>query len=303
MEMCSKALHLQEILGEENIWLQEPMKKHTTFRTGGNADVFVTPKDVESLAETLRYCREHELPVTVVGNGSNLLVADAGIRGVVVQIGEKMSGITHDGHTITAKAGTMLSALSKKALELSLTGLEFASGIPGTVGGAVVMNAGAYGGEIQDTLVSVGVLTKDLTVLEIPCEQLELSYRHSIIPTEEYIVLWAKFSLVEGNKEEMKTRMQEFAQARQEKQPLQFPSAGSTFKRPEGYFAGRLIEDAGLKGKTIGGAQVSLKHAGFIINIGDATTKDILDLIAYCQKEVQEKFGVQIETEVKYIGE
>ena len=294
---------LQAILTEEGILCHEPMKEHTTFRVGGAADLFLMPKDAEELQASLSVLKQKEIPFLIIGNGSNLLVRDKGIRGAVIQIYQRMSGITLEGETIQIAGGTLLSTAAAKAAEAGLTGFEFASGIPGTVGGAVVMNAGAYGGEMKDVLVSVDVLTADGEVKTIPAENLELGYRHSIVPEAGYIVLGAVVKLQQGDKEAIRARMTELAEQRREKQPLQYPSAGSTFKRPVGYFAGKLVQDAGLKGKTIGGAQVSEKHSGFLINIGNATAQDILDVIAYCQKEVMEQFGVMLETEVKIVGE
>ena len=290
-------------LGEDGLKLQEMMKEHTTFRVGGAADYFIQPKSAEELCAALEILHRYEIPVLVIGNGSNLLVRDKGIRGAVIQIYNRMADITVAGDTIYAKGGALLSAVAARAAEKSLTGLEFASGIPGSIGGAVVMNAGAYGGEMKDVLVSVEVLTQELEIKTIPAAELDLGYRHSIIPEKGYIVLGATLRLKEGDAAEIRGRMAEFAEQRRAKQPLQYPSAGSTFKRPEGYFAGKLVQDAGLKGKTIGGAQVSEKHSGFLINIGGATAQDILDLIAFCQKEVKEQFGVTLETEVKIVGE
>ncbi len=294
---------LQERLGEEGLKLQEPMKEHTTFRVGGPADLFIQPKDAAELKDAIEILRKYDVPVMVIGNGSNLLVRDKGIRGAVIQIYNRMSGVEVDGDIVEAKGGTLLSAVAAKAAEESLTGLEFASGIPGSIGGAVVMNAGAYGGEMKDVLVSVDMLTKELEMKTIPAEELDLGYRHSIVPEAGYIVLGAKMKLTKGEDAAIRGRMAELAEQRREKQPLQYPSAGSTFKRPTGYFAGKLVQDAGLKGKTIGGAQVSEKHSGFLINIGGATAQDILDLIAFCQKEVKKQFGVTLETEVKIVGE
>lgn len=298
-----KKIHvLQQKLGIDAIKLNEEMKLHTTFRTGGRADAFFTPRNEDELIDGLTYIQNEDIPYFILGNGSNLLVSDKGIEGVVIHLGKMMSEITVAGTTLTAQSGAMLSAVSAAALANGLAGLEFASGIPGTIGGAISMNAGAYGGEMKDTILTVRVLTKDLKVVNLPAEALELAYRHSILQKQGYVLLSAMFSLQKGNAEEMKAYMNQLSEQRREKQPLQFPSAGSTFKRPEGYFAGKLVQDAGLKGKTIGGAQVSEKHAGFVINIGNATTTDVLDLIAFCQKEVKEKFDVQLETEVKYIG-
>lgn len=294
---------LLDLLGEEGFRTEETMAKHTTFRTGGSADLFLMPQNRTELKESIALLREYNVPYMVIGNGSNLLVGDGGIRGAVIQLYQRMQNISVEGTEMTLDCGALLSTAAAQAADASLEGLAFASGIPGTFGGAVVMNAGAYGGEMKDVLLSADVLTADLEVKTIPVEELDLSYRHSIVPEKGYIVLGGKLRLKKGNEQEIRERMAELAQQRREKQPLQYPSAGSTFKRPEGYFAGKLISDAGLKGKTIGGAQVSEKHAGFIVNIGDATTEDILNLIAFCQKTVQEQFGVTLETEVKIVGE
>lgn len=301
MDTVVEALRLK--LGEDAVALAEPMSGHTTFRTGGPADIFIMPESLEEVKASIEILQKHQVPILVIGNGSNLLVSDKGIRGAVVHIGSRMSEITIDGEIINAQGGVLLSTLSAKAAENSLTGLEFASGIPGSLGGAVTMNAGAYGGEMKDVLVSADVLTKELEVKTVTAGDLHLSYRHSILPEEEYILLNATLRLKKGNLDEIKNKMKELGEQRREKQPLQFPSAGSTFKRPEGYFAGKLIQDADLKGKSIGGAQVSEKHAGFVVNKGNATTQDILDLISFCQQTVFEKFGVSLETEVKIVGE
>ncbi len=294
---------LQQILGTDAVLCNESMEKHTTFQTGGTADFFLMPQTAQQIQESIRLLRRENIPYLVVGNGSNLLVSDAGIRGAVIQLGSRMQQISITDDTMYIQCGALLSMAAAKAAEAGLDGLVFASGIPGTFGGAVVMNAGAYGGEMKDVLISVEVLTKDLEVKTIPTEDLQLSYRHSMVAEKEYIVLGGSIALQKGEADKIKASMTELAQQRREKQPLQYPSAGSTFKRPKGYFAGKLISDAGLKGKTIGGAQVSEKHAGFIINIGGATTNDILDLIAFCQKTVMEQFGVMLETEVKFVGE
>ena len=273
-------------LGEEGLKLHEMMKEHTTFRVGGAADYFIQPKSAEELRAAFEILHRYEMPVLVIGNGSNLLVRDKGIRGAVIQIYNRMAEITIEGNTIHTKGGALLSAVAARAADKGLTGLEFASGIPGSIGGAVVMNAGAYGGEMKDVLASVDVLTQDLEIKTIPAAELNLGYRCSSIPEKGYIVLGATLQLKKGNIAEIRGRMAELAEQRRAKQPLQYPSAGSTFKRPEGYFAGKLVQDAGLKGKTIGGAQVSEKHSGFLINIGGATAQDILDLIAFCQNPV-----------------
>ena len=292
-------------LEQKNITLlkQEPMKKHTSFRIGGNADIYISPKSSEEIQSILFLAKKYDVPVTVMGNGSNLLVSDKGIRGIVIQIGEDMSTILVKGEKITAQAGALLKTIGEKALQSSLEGFAFAAGIPGSLGGAVCMNAGAYGGEIKDILVEADVLTEDLQIKKFSTQQLQFSYRHSIIPEKGYIVLSATFLLKKGNQKEIAQKMTELAQQRREKQPLNFPSAGSIFKRPQGYFAGKLITDAGLKAYSIGDAQVSQKHGGFIVNKGNATCADVLALIEHCQKTVFEKFGVMLETEVKMIGE
>ncbi len=294
---------LRGVLGSSAVRLEEPMKAHTSFRIGGPAELFLTPENAGQLAETILILRQHEIPVFILGNGSNLLVRDKGIRGAVIQLSGRMSALETDGTALYAEGGALLSAAAAKAAEAGLTGLEFASGIPGSIGGAVIMNAGAYGGEMKDVLESVDVLTRDLRRETLPVEQLGLSYRHSSLAERGDIVLGARFRLERGEPQAIQARMAELAEQRREKQPLQYPSAGSTFKRPEGYFAGKLIQDAGLKGKTIGGAQVSEKHAGFLINTGNATAGEMLELIAFCQRTVEEKFGVRLETEVKIVGE
>ena len=293
---------LSSIAGKENVLRDEPMSRHTTFRTGGPAEYLVSP-DMDGLPGVISFCREQGIPLTVIGNGSNLLVGDKGISGVVVEIGRSMGEIRLEGNKITAQAGALLSAVSARAAAEGLTGLEFASGIPGSVGGAVIMNAGAYGGEMKDTLVAATVLTKEGEIVRLPAEELDLSYRHSNLPEKESIVLEAEFVLTEGDVDQIAATLAELKQQRTSKQPLEYPSAGSTFKRPEGHFAGKLIEDAGLKGYTIGGAQVSEKHCGFVINKGGATSEDVLNLIRHIQDVVQEQFGVALETEVRLIGE
>lgn len=291
------------LLGKEYVLSEESMARHTTFKTGGPADLFLLPQTAQEMADAIHILQKHQIAYMIIGNGSNLLVRDGGIRGAVIQLAANMQQVEVKENRLYVQCGALLSTVAAKAAQAGLTGLEFAAGIPGTFGGAVVMNAGAYGGEIKDVLFSVDVLTKELEIVTLPAEALELSYRHSIIPEQEYIVLGGTLQLQTGQQDVIYAKMAELAQQRREKQPLQYPSAGSTFKRPEGYFAGKLISDAGLKGKTIGGAQVSEKHAGFIVNIGDATAKDILDLIAYCQTVVKAQFGVQLETEVKIVGE
>ena len=294
---------LNELLDKNRIYIEEPMKKHITFRVGGPADYFVMPKSVEEIKAVVALCREENIPYYILGNGSNLLVGDKGFRGVVIQIYREMSAIEVDGEMIRVQAGALLSRVGSAALEAELQGFEFASGIPGTMGGAVVMNAGAYGGEIKDVIVDATVLTPEGKVLVLKKEDLELGYRTSVIAKKDYIVLEANLQLKKGNKEEIRARMDELKVQRVTKQPLEYPSAGSTFKRPEGYFAGKLIQDAGLRGFQVGGAQVSEKHCGFVINKGNATAADVAELINQVSEKVMEEFGVRLEPEVKRIGE
>ena len=294
---------LREAAGAQCILEQESMKKHTTFRIGGPADIFAVPDTIEKAAKIIGICREQKVPFYVIGNGSNLLVSDQGYRGVVVQVYKNLSASEIKGDIITAQAGAMLSVIAKKAMAASLTGFEFASGIPGTVGGAAVMNAGAYGGEMKQVLTEVTVLTREGELRRIPSEELKLGYRYSVIPEKGWIVLEAKLKLHRGDYDMIKARMDELKEKRVEKQPLELPSAGSTFKRPEGYFAGKLIMDAGLRGFSVGGAQVSEKHCGFVVNTGEATAKDVRDLIREVSRQVKTKFGVELEPEVKMLGE
>ena len=308
-----------EQLPQLGLLQDEPMKKHTTFRIGGPADYYAEP-DMSRISKLIEMAKACDMPVTVIGNGSNLLVGDKGIRGLVIGIGKGLSEIEvteavaqqstaqdftaqDNCHIITAGAGAILAAVAAKAAEASLSGLEFASGIPGSVGGAVVMNAGAYGGEMKDVLTSVRVMTEEGEIMELPAEKLGLGYRTSIIPEKRYIVLGAVISLTEGKKEEIKAQMDDLRQKRVSKQPLEYPSAGSTFKRPEGYFAGKLIMDAGLRGYAVGDAQVSEKHCGFVINRGNATAAEILQLMKDVQERVKKQSGVTLEPEVKMIGE
>ena len=302
-QLKSVVLDLKKQIGESRISTNEPMHMHTSFRVGGDADIFIEPETIEELQKTLEILEKNKMEYYIIGNGSNLLVGDFGIRGAVVKIGSKMSLFQEEETIVYAQGGILLSTLAMKAMELGLTGLEFASGIPGTLGGGITMNAGAYGAEMKDILLEVDVLTPTFQVQKCSAQELKLSYRSSIVSDENYSILGAKLQLKKGSKETIKIEMSRLAKERREKQPLQFPSAGSTFKRPEGYFAGKLIQDAGLKGMKIGGAQISEKHSGFVINIGDACAKDIVDLIEFCQKKVLEKFQVHLETEVKFIGE
>lgn len=289
--------------GTERVLFEEPMKRHTTFRIGGPAEVFCMPESLTELRQVLNICKEENLPYFILGNGSNLLVSDKGYRGVVIQLDRNYGEIRVEDTEIYASAGALLSTIAVAARRESLTGFEFAGGIPGTLGGAVVMNAGAYGGEMKDVLQKVTVMNQDGEVFEIPAEKLEMGYRTSIIKKAGYIVLGAVISLKKGDIEEIKALTKKLSEQRTSKQPLEYPSAGSTFKRPEGYFAGKLIMDSGLRGYRVGGAQVSEKHCGFVINTGDATAEDVCSLMKHVTETVYEKFGVTLEPEVKFLGE
>ena len=294
---------LEQTVESNQFLREEPMKKHITFRVGGPAACFLTPSTKEQIREILHICQEEKTPYFILGNGSNLLVSDQGFDGVVLQVYKNMNQVTVEGEHLRVQAGALLSATARKALEAGLTGMEFAAGIPGTMGGAAVMNAGAYGGEMKDILESVTVLTPEGEQKDLKNEELQLGYRTSVVKEKGYIVLEAVLSLKKGDPEAIKSRMDELKEQRVTKQPLEYPSAGSTFKRPEGYFAGKLIQDAGLRGYQVGGAQVSEKHCGFVINKENATAKDVVDLIHDVQRIVYEKFQVQLETEVKFLGE
>lgn len=301
MDFCEKVLSRA---GDVRIIKGEPLSKHTTFRVGGPADYMAFPKDESALAILFEIAKNESLPVTVIGNGSNLIVKDKGIRGLTIVLGEEFSGITVSDYEITASAGELLSKIARTAYQHSLTGLEFASGIPGSLGGGMAMNAGAYGGQLSDVCVSARVFDPETgEIREYAANELELGYRTSMPLKTGRIVTSAKFRLHAGDKEQILKTMEDLNARRREKQPLAYPSAGSTFKRPEGYFAGALIEGANLKGASVGGAQVSTLHAGFIINTGGATAQDILDLIKHVQTVVFEKHGVNLETEVRVLGE
>lgn len=293
---------LREILTEEQIRTDEPMSRHTTFRVGGPADYFLTPGEAE-LGLVVKLLQEEQIPLQIIGNGSNLLVGDKGIRGAVVEIGAQLNGVSVEGSCLVAQAGVSLARAAQEAARAHLSGLEFASGIPGTVGGAVVMNAGAYGGEMKDVVERVQVLCGSGELKMLDGEEMEFSYRHSIVPKLNGIVLKTVFRLEEADESLIRTKMELLKNQRAQKQPLEYASAGSTFKRPKGYFAGKLIMDSGLRGFQVGGAQVSEKHCGFVINRGDATAEDILGVIRHVQRTVKEKFGVDMETEVRMIGE
>ena len=291
------------IAGEENVLQDEPMSGHTTFRIGGPADFFVIPSKAEEIRRIIELCRAEKVPYYVVGNGSNLLVGDKGYRGVIIQIYKNMNRISVAGEEISVQAGALLSKVAAAACEAELEGMEFASGIPGTMGGAVRMNAGAYGGEMKQVLKTAVVLTPEGQIVTIPAEEMGMGYRTSIVSKMDYVVLEAVLSLKRGRKAEIRARMDELREKRVEKQPLEYGSAGSTFKRPEGYFAGKLIQDAGLRGFRIGNAQVSEKHCGFVINLGGATAAEVSELMTEVVRRVEETSGVTLKPEVKRIGE
>ncbi len=286
----------------DQILLNEPMSRHITFRVGGPADLVFLPGSGEQVAAAMKAAQDADIECHVIGNGSNLLVKDGGIRGLVIVLGEGMSAVSREGNTITAQAGASLARVAAFAQSEGLSGLEFASGIPGTLGGCCVMNAGAYGGQLSDCLIDAQVLM-DGEVRTWTASEMEMGYRTTRPLREGGVVLSARFALTADDPGAIGTRMKELNARRRDKQPLNYPSAGSTFKRPEGHFAGALIEGAGLKGRSVGGARVSEKHAGFIINTGNATAADILGLIRLVQAEVREKYGVELETEVRIIGE
>lgn len=295
---------LKNIYGDA-LLVNEPMSRHTTFRIGGAAGYLVMPRTRDELAQTIRACRQEQVPFYIIGNGSNLLVSDAGYEGVIIQIYQTLNSIEIDGDlaVITAGAGALLVKIAKMACAAGLTGLEFASGIPGTVGGAVVMNAGAYGGEMKDIVSEVTVMDQDGRFYTLQAGQLDFGYRHSAIAAENLIVVEVRLQLKVGEHQKIESSMKTLAAARKEKQPLEYPSAGSTFKRPEGYFAGKLIMDAGLRGFTVGGAQVSEKHCGFVINKGGATAQDVRTLIREVTRIVEAQAGVRLEPEVKMLGD
>lgn len=281
----------------------EPMKKHTTFKIGGPADMYVSVGSIDELSELLKLAKETQTPYTVIGNGSNILVGDNGIRGLVIEIGSNLAYCEADGDKIYAQAGALLSKIASLAAANSLSGMEEISGIPGTLGGGIYMNAGAYGGEIKNVIKNVTYVDTDGEIITVTGDECNFGYRQSIFTDGKKFIVSAELDLKKDDKTAISERMADFRKRRCDKQPLAYPSAGSTFKRPEGYFAGALIEQAGLKGYGIGGACVSDLHAGFIINCGDATAKDVLDLISYVQKTVYDKFGVTLEPEVRLLGE
>lgn len=292
---------IEAMLDLSDIKYNEPMKNHTSFKVGGPCNILLTPESYDDAVKILKLCKKYNEKYFVMGNGTNLIVKDGGFDGVIIKL-TKIKNIEVDGKNIIADSGALLSCVSKEALKHNLKGMEFASGIPGTVGGAVAMNAGAYGPEIKDIIVSADVSDSDGNIFTMNKDELDLSYRMSAVQKRNCTVLRATFQLEEGIFETIKNRMNELNKRRADKQPLEYPSAGSTFKRPDGYFAAKLIEDAGLKGLSVGGAAVSTKHSGFIINYNNATASDILNLISEVEKRINEKYGVQLEPEVKIIG-
>lgn len=294
---------INKYIPEQNIYLRESMKNHTTFRVGGEAAYLLRPVDEEGLREVISFFKEENIPFFVKGNGSNILVGDNGYYGAIIEISHTMNEIKVDSDIIKTGAGALMSAISSEALKHSLTGMEFASGIPGTIGGGVTMNAGAYGGELKDIVTAVRVLDAEGNAYTLSNEDMKFGYRTSILKSGQYVVTEVTIRLNSGDAETIRASMEDLNTRRREKQPLEYPSAGSTFKRPEGYFAGKLIEDAGLRGFTIGGAQVSEKHCGFVINKKDATAKDIRTLIEHIQRTVSEKEGVLLEPEVIFLGD
>lgn len=297
---------LVELFNKElfkNILINEPMKNHTTFKVGGPVDIMIIIENEKELIDAVKVCRENKIDFLIMGNGSNLLIKDGGIRGVVIKVNEGFNKVQVTQNRIYCQGGALLSSVSKNALKHSLTGAEFASGIPGTVGGAITMNAGAYGGEMKDIISKVKVMNINNEVIEYTNEEMNFRYRNSRVGDENLIVLGVEIILQHGNYSKIEETMKELTYKRTSKQPLEFPSGGSTFKRPEGYFAGKLIQDAGLKGLRHGGAQVSEKHSGFVINIENANCKDILELISVIQKVVRDKFDVELEREIKLLGD
>jgi UDP-N-acetylmuramate dehydrogenase len=292
-----------KITGETGIKRNEELSRYTTFKIGGVADYIAEPENADQIKGLIALCRRCNMPYFILGNGSNILVSDKGYRGLIIHILSGMNDIRVEDTRILAQAGASLIKVSKTAKENGLTGMEFASGIPGSVGGAVYMNAGAYGGELKHVVSSVKVMNSNGDIYDVACEDMDFSYRHSIVEEQELIVLEAVFELKKGNAEEIGSEMRRLAEARVAKQPLEFPSAGSTFKRPEGHFAGKLIMDAGLRGASVGGARVSDKHCGFVINTGGATAEDVIGLVEYVQQTVYKKDGIMLELEVKKLGE
>lgn len=294
---------LKELIKVENLKIEEPLSKHTTIQIGGPADYFVTPESVEELKAVINLCRLEKMPYYIIGNGSNLLTGDYGFRGVIIQLLKNVSHIEFNDTLVTAGAGVLLSKLSMEIGQKGLTGFEFAGGIPGTLGGAITMNAGAYDGEMKDCIVKARVIDEDGNIFWITKEELQLGYRTSLIQKKSLIVIEAVLEFTRGDTEKILSRIAELNAKRSEKQPLEFPSVGSTFKRPEGYFAGQLIMEAGLRGYRIGDIMISEKHCGFVINAGNGTAKQFRELIDFVDKTVYENSGVHLEPEVRFLGE
>lgn len=291
---------LSDFMPESKIKINEPLMNYTYTRIGGNADVLLFPTEYQEISDVVKYANNHQIPITILGNASNVLITDTGLRGIVINLTE-MNEVKVNGNELTSQSGAGIIEVSRTALMHSLTGLEFACGIPGSIGGAVFMNAGAYGGEVSDVLQKALVLTPKGTIQEVQKEELDFRYRHSSVSEKGYIVLEATFVLTPGVETVIFQKMQELTALRESKQPLEYPSCGSVFKRPPGYFAGKLIQESGLQGKKIGGAQVSEKHAGFIVNVNNATSTDYISLIQHVQKVVKENYGIDLETEVRII--
>lgn len=294
---------LASIIGWENVKIDELMKHHTSFKLGGPADFLVTPRGAENIKNIIRICREEEIPYFIMGNGTNLVVRDKGIRGVVLKIFDNLNSFSVKDGLIEAEAGILLSKISNVALQNELTGLEFASGIPGTMGGAIAMNAGAYGGEMKEIVIKTEYIDSNGEIKTLFGDEHQFGYRSSPIQKENGVVIKSELQLKKGEKQEIKALMDDLNRRRKEKQPIHMPSAGSIFKRPPGCFAGKLVEDCGLRGYRIGGAEVSGLHCGFIVNTGEATAHDVLNLIKYIQLEVKTKFNIDLHTEVKVVGE
>lgn len=304
--MNNSVNQLAEVLKQKmpgHVYCAEPMKKHTSFKIGGPADILVQPQNADGLSQALAAARDYEVPVTILGNGSNVLVRDKGIRGLVIQLGNALKSFRQEGERLYFGAGYSLALASRKAWECGLSGMEFAVGIPGSIGGAVYMNAGAYNGEMKCVVESVRVMDMNGNTAELTAEDLQFGYRKTSLQQSGYIITEVCLKMQPGNKADIKAMMDDFSSRRISKQPLEMPSAGSMFKRPPGYFAGTLIEQAGLKGYTVGGAQVSTKHAGFVVNCGNATAADVLQLIADVRRIIMEKAGVELHPEVLVIGE